>query len=203
MLSNLTTSTKSVADYFKEKLLARSNVSSAPLSSTPSGSATPALGGLSAAPQPDDECEPPRRGIGRQFPAILPLSKVPEPGSTPTSGDADDQNKLTEKLRRKAERKAEKRKRREAEANQLISENMSAISKEQVAEDGVETVEGTSKKEKKKKRREERKQQTPASNQSNSNDDDITKKNSDHSSPGVFLPELNMKPKKEYKKKHP
>ncbi|KAG8221354.1 hypothetical protein J3R82DRAFT_1526 [Butyriboletus roseoflavus] len=44
-LDNLTTSTKSVADYFKEKFLARSSSSfPASSSSAPSGSATPGLG---------------------------------------------------------------------------------------------------------------------------------------------------------------
>ncbi|KAN0074417.1 hypothetical protein V8E55_011829 [Tylopilus felleus] len=69
-LNNLTTSTKSVADYFKERLVARSSSSSSPSRS--------GLGrGLSP---PEDESELSRRGIGSQVPVVLLPPQVPEAG---------------------------------------------------------------------------------------------------------------------------
>ena len=192
-LDNLTTSTKSVADYFKEKLLARSSSSSFPASSSsaPSGSTTPGLGaarlgpGLSDVPAPDDDGEPPRRGIGSQAPVV----------------NADGQDVLTEKQRRKAERKVEKRKRREAEAIQAIPESVSTDVKGKMEEDDVEKPQRTSNKHKKQKKRREQEQQASTDQPSDNNDDIIIKKGHEHDVTSGSLPEPIKKSKKDRKKK--
>ena len=75
---NLTTSTKSVADYFKEKLIARSSSSSSPASSSSSSPSRSGLGrGLSP---PEDESELSRRGIDSQVSVVLLPPQVPEAG---------------------------------------------------------------------------------------------------------------------------
>ena len=202
-LDKLTTSTKSVADYFKEKLLARSSSSSSSSpasSSAPSGSATPGLGatglgfGSSNVFPPDGEDEPPRRGIGSRAPAVPPPSQVPEAGSVSGGGDADADGRdlVSEKQRRRAERKAEKRKRREAEASQTTSEDVSTIVNEQMNEDHTEVARRTSKEKRQKERR------------PNGNDKDIedtTEKGHEHDTSSGPLPETSKKSKKEGKKK--
>ncbi|KAF8448685.1 hypothetical protein L210DRAFT_3500379 [Boletus edulis BED1] len=148
-LDNLTTSTKSVADYFKEKLLARSFSSSSPASSSaPSGSATPGLGATCPEPvlsPPGDEVQLQRRDIDTQAPPVSPPLQIPEAGSPSAGGDSN-ADTLTEKQRRKVERKAEKRKRREAKASQARPESVSSVAKEQVEE---ERAQKTSKKRRK------------------------------------------------------
>jgi len=194
-LNKLTTSTKSVADYFKEKLLSRSSTSSSPMtSSAPSGSVTPGLGatGLgfesSKISPPNDEDDSPRRGIGSRAPAIIPLLQVPE--ATSDGNDTDGRDVLAEKQRRKLER--EERKRRNTEGNQGVSTS----SKEQTKEDDATTVWKTSKE----KKRRERKQRAPTDGLSG-DDDTIAEIVREGDTPRDSSQKPHKKSKREHKKK--
>lgn len=138
-LDKLTTSTKSVADYFKEKLGAKSNSNTPATNDDDSNS----RGGIGSSTSSRDDVDQPRIGLGagRSFgeggssnafaqffntsssshatvvqmasSAIQAIIKPPEPTMSPSTDNSRDEE-MTEKQRRKAQRK-EERKRRDAE----------------------------------------------------------------------------------------
>lgn len=167
-LEKLTTSSKSVADYFKEKLSAKSG-SITPLVNDDNSTSRGGIG--SSAPARDDVDQPQiGLGAGRSFgeggssnvfaqffntsssshatvvemasSAIQAIIQPPEPTTMPSTDDSRDEE-MTEKQRRKAQRKEEKKK-RDAEIVDVP------------AEAGVEMPDNDAKAEKK-KRKEERK----------------------------------------------
>lgn len=167
-LEKLTTSTKSVADYFKEKLGAKSSSNTRATNDDDSTS----RGGIGSSASSRDDVDQPRIGLGagRSFgegcssnvfaqffntsssshatvvqmasSAIQAIVQPPEP-TTSSSTDNSRNEEMTEKQRRKAQRK-EERKRRDAEADNVP------------AGAGVEILDNVAKADKK-KRKEERK----------------------------------------------
>ncbi|KIK43063.1 hypothetical protein CY34DRAFT_11975 [Suillus luteus UH-Slu-Lm8-n1] len=142
-LEKLTTSAKSVADYFKEKLGAKSNSNTPATNDDDSTS----RGGIGSGASSRDDVDQPRIGLGAgcsfgegrssnalaQFfntsssshatvvqmasSATQAINQPPEP-TTSSSTDSSRDEEMTEKQRRKAQRK-EERKRRDAEADDV------------------------------------------------------------------------------------
>jgi Pin2-interacting protein X1 len=140
-LEKLTTSTKSVADYFKEKLGAKSS------SNTPAKNDddSTSRGGIGSSASSRDDVDQPRIGLGAGFgegrssnvfaqffntstsshatvvqmasSATQAIIQPPEPTASSSTDNSRDEE-MTEKQRRKAQRK-EERKRRDAEADDV------------------------------------------------------------------------------------
>ncbi|KAL0577736.1 hypothetical protein V5O48_004230 [Marasmius crinis-equi] len=168
-LENLTTSTKSVSDYFKERLLAKLGKST-PLRDVSTMDTDEPRGGLGTSDygnlESDDDDRLPRGGLGASRVQIdtsslatssqITTSKFASmfasftPATTSTAPQPEEETQPTEKEKRKAEKKKEKRRRKELEEEKRDKE-------EEEDKDALDDQAHIAKEEKKRRKEERRK----------------------------------------------